>query len=208
MPRLSIRTLMAVIFLAAFGLLALRNANELWAVLTLLTAFVAACASMLRAFRPELRPWYAGYAILSATYLLLAFIPRVTSRLPTTHLFSYAYAEFLGSPIPITNAHVFWWSYSYAKDEIEHLKAMERGPGDREFDALTRMLSRLENPSDGPGRRAAFVATGHSLVALLSGLVGGTIGVWLGKRRERRESGSLQARNLSCAARSINNPPK
>jgi hypothetical protein len=188
MQRLSIRTLMAIVFLVAVGLLALRNANDLWAVLALLTALAASCASVKRAFRAEERPWYTGYAILSGAYLLLAFMPTLTSRLPTTHLLNYVYAKSLGFPVPITNAHAFWWSYSYAKDEIEHLKAMKRGPGDREFDALTRMLGRLENPSDGPKKQAAFVTTGHSLLALLSGLVGGTIGVWFYGRQERQES--------------------
>jgi hypothetical protein len=136
------------------------------------------------AFRAEERPWHAGYAILSGTYLLLAFIPCLTSRLPTTHLLNFVYAKTLGSPALITNAHGFWWSYSYAKDEIEHLKAMKRGPGDREFDALTRLLDRLENPS--PKKQAAFVTTGHSLLVLLSGLLGGTIGAWFCERRRGR----------------------
>ncbi len=166
MRRPSIRNLMAVIFLAAVGLLALRNANALWAALAFLTAFVTVCVSAAGALRGRERSWYASYAVVCGTYLLLAFTPIAELRLPTTYLLNGVYARSVGAQASMANAHRFWSSYSYAKDEIQRLKAMKRGPGDREFDALTRMLRRLESPP--PKMQAAFVATGHSLFAVRS----------------------------------------
>ena len=96
MRRQSIRNLMAVIFLAAVGLLALRNANALWAALAFLTALVAVCVSFMRAVRGGERPWFASYAVVSGAYLALAFTPIAELRLPTTYLLNGVYAKSLG----------------------------------------------------------------------------------------------------------------
>ena len=118
--------LMAVIFLAAVGLLALRNANPLWAALAFLSAFVSVWVEHhADGASEDRRPWYAGYSIASGTYLLMAFHRSRSWVCRRAYLLNGAYHG-LWAPSFGNERPWFWSSYSYAKDEIQHLKAMNK----------------------------------------------------------------------------------
>jgi hypothetical protein len=145
MRRYSIRSLMAVVILAAIGLAALRNANELWAGLMLLVALATIGVTLLGTVisRGRERTWWAGFAFFAGGYLLLAegpwFSPWLQPRLGTTHLLNELHSRLMP---PVSGDTV----------EAQQVAAAMRAAS---LDVLQRL--------------------GHSLFALLVGLAGGII---------------------------------
>ena len=92
MRRFSIRRLMAFIIVAAIGLAALRNANDLWAGMLLLVALAAVGFALMGAaiLRGKERHWWAGFAFFGGAYLALSVGPwlgdTIRPQLGTTHL--------------------------------------------------------------------------------------------------------------------------
>ena len=85
MPRISIRILMAFIFVAGVGLAALRNANEFWAGMMLLLALAAVGIAVLGGLfsRGRERAWWVGFAVFGGGYLIVSLFP-LGAELPTT----------------------------------------------------------------------------------------------------------------------------
>ena len=107
MRRYSIRTLITFVFLTAVGLAALRNANELWAGMMLLTALTAVGVAVLgAAIMPgQERCWWLGFAVFSGGYLGLTFVPVVSAeigpRLVTTTTLGFAHSQVTSrEPLP------------------------------------------------------------------------------------------------------------
>ncbi len=82
---------------------------------------------------------------------------------------------------------ILWWQHARALREVDRLKAENRGPGDRELDSAMRMLMNLETQLQGAADRRDFLRVGHSLFALLAGLLGGTIARWFYARQVKGE---------------------
>jgi hypothetical protein len=165
MRQFSIRTLMAVIVGSVVGLAALRNANELWAGITLLGAVAAVCFALMGAvmLRGTERVWCGGFVFLGGIYLACAFVPWLSG-------------EF--QPIPGTT--------QILRGLFPYLSPPTTGGT-----TTQNNVARLERQT----RRASFNRVGHSLFALFAGLAGGTGAVWFYRRRKRAElaGGETQA---------------
>ncbi len=187
MPRFLIRTLMAFIIVTAVGLAALRNADELWAGMMLLVALAALGTAILAAInlKGRARAWWQGFALFSGGYLVAAFGP-VQSHLATTQLLITMHPVITspgsGSPAYAT----FWRQRAWALAEIERLKAAGQGPYDRELSGAMNVLANLNTQLAGTPNQEEFLRVGHCLLALLSGLLGATIALWLYAKRVRQ----------------------
>jgi hypothetical protein len=195
MRRLSIRSLMSFVVVSAVGLAALRNASDLWAGMMLLAALAALGAATLGSLilRGKERCWWAGFAVFSGGYLALAVGPwfRENPRplLGTTHLLTYAQQKIHPSPV-LMNADLA--SAQTAHDtlvaQFTRLKHNMRNPNNPAIIALQASLSSVDQEITVLRRtptREQFQLVGHSLFAILAGLVGGLIGARFFDRRER-----------------------
>ena len=92
MRRLSIRAIMAVVVMSAIGLAALRNANELWAGMMLLTtlAMLGIATLGIIFLRAKERAWWAGFALFAGSYLAGTSLPWLSGtfrhQLGTTYI--------------------------------------------------------------------------------------------------------------------------
>ena len=91
---------MAFVLVSTVALVALRNANELWAGMMLLLALAAVGVAGLGAtlMCGRERAWWLGFAVFGGGYLVAALCP-VRSELATTHLLEYVQARVVGSEI-------------------------------------------------------------------------------------------------------------
>jgi hypothetical protein len=157
MRRYTIRSLMALVILAAVGLAALRSANELWAGLMLLVALATIGVTLLGTIisRGRERAWWAGFAFFAGSYLLLAegpwLSPWLRPQLGTTHLLNELHSRLM----PQVSGDTV---------EAQQVAAVTRAAS---LDVLLRL--------------------GHSLFALLAGLAGGIIAGRFRARREGAE---------------------
>ncbi len=203
MRRISIRSLMGFVVVSAIGLAALRGANELWAAVMLTIAFGAVAAAVLGAliFRERPRYGWAGFAVFSGGYLILAVGPGLSDafrpHLATTYLLTYVQEQVAAS------------SNALAKGEAERALLAKliaiRIPNSPDHVSLTKRLAALdteiekERASQTNGGRwrsllpgavdqDEFLCVGHSLFALLAGFLGGTIARWFYAKRDGAES--------------------
>jgi hypothetical protein len=202
MRRISIRTLMAFVLVSAIGLAALRNANEIWAGTMLLLALAAVGVAVMGAviLRGKERYWWLGFAVFSGGYLVAAFSP-VRSELATTHLLDYVHAKVVSSSIATFDMSRFDRSTVLYRvvtsdgavnlrtlaDSVVHSTPAE--------DLLASMVpaNRWRSMLPGAANHESFLSVGHSLFALLAGLMGGTVAVWFYVRRERAEAAAGRA---------------
>ena len=203
MRRISIRSLMGFVVVSAIGLAALRGANELWAAVMLTIAFGSVAAAVLGAliFRERPRYGWAGFAVFSGGYLILAVGPGLSDvfrpHLATTYLLKYVQAQVAAS------------SNALAQGEAERALLAKliaiRIPNSPDHVSLTERLAALdieieeERASQTNGGRwrsllpgavnqDEFLCVGHSLFALLAGFLGGTIARWFYAKGEGAES--------------------
>jgi hypothetical protein len=168
MRRFSIRALMASVVASAIGLAALRDANAMWAVIMLLVALSAIDAAILAAVLMPGRPraWWAGFAAFSGGYLVAGLSPAGL-ELSTTRALGYVHSQVLKPPEA--------WSVPQVADSASPSLAAPSVPPVNPWRAAL----------PGAADLAAFERVGHSLFALLAGLVGGTVAVFVHARRER-----------------------
>src|SRR5262249_15458768 len=106
MRRFSIRSLTAFIIVAAIGLAALRDANDLWAGILLMLALAAVAIATMGAviLRGGERYWWAGFGFLGGGYLFIALGPWLSDtfqpQLGTTHVLRYAHDRMMASASP------------------------------------------------------------------------------------------------------------
>jgi hypothetical protein len=197
MRRFSIRTLMAFVLVSAVGLAAIRNANERWAGVMMMLAMALFGVAALRAIllRGRERAWWLGFAVLGVTYLFVSLSP-LRYRLGSTHLLEYVHARVADLPIATFEISRF--------DENSILYRIVMNDGDVSVrtvansvynstpaeDLLISMVpaNRWRSLLPGAANFDAFQRVGHSLFALLAGLMGGTVGVRFWGRRERAEA--------------------
>jgi len=199
MRRFSIRSLMAFIVVAAIGLAALRNANDLWAGTLLLLALAAIGIAMMGAviLRGKERHWWAGFAFFAGCYLVLAFGPWLSSwyrsRIGTTHLLDRLRDRMFAShPEPLSDAQAddLLAEKQAIEAQIAQVRRLARNPGqDPTVRVLTRKLQaiglKLSAKQNARPRSEDFHDVGHSLFAILAGFVGGVVAVRFYVRRER-----------------------
>ena len=191
MRRFSVRSLMAFIFVCAIGLAALRNANDLWAGAMLFLALAAFAIAVLGAviLRGRERSCWLGFALFSGGYLTLTFGPgfstELTLRPVTTTALGFVHSLVAASP---SQPPVLWWQHAQLLAHVDRLKAANQGPGDPAYDSAMRMLASLETQLPEAVNQGDFVRIGHSLLALLSGLLGGTVAIWFHAKRQRSEA--------------------
>jgi hypothetical protein len=194
MRRFSIRTLMALVLVSAVGLAAIRNANELWAKVMTIVALAFVCVAVvwaiLRCGRE--RAWWLGFAVLGGVYLFVSFSP-LRYRLGTTHLLEYVHAKVAGSSIATFEISRFDQNSILYRIVTTDGGVSERTVANSVYystpgqDFLVSMAppNRWRSMLPGAVNFDAFQRVGHSLFALLAGLMGGTVAVWFYARRER-----------------------
>jgi hypothetical protein len=187
MRRISIRTLMAFVLVSAVGLAALRNANELWAGMMILVALAGLGTAILAAINlgGRERAWWQGFALFSGGYLVAAFGP-VPFHLATTQLLISMHPVITSPGTGPPVYPIFWRQRANALAQIERLKAAGQGPNDRELSGAMNMLANLNTQLAGTPNQDEFLRVGHCLFILLSGLLGGTIAMWLYAKRVRQ----------------------
>ncbi len=199
MRRFSIRTLMAFIVLAAVGLAALRNANEDWAGMMLLTALSAVGVAVLGAslMRGRERAWWLGFAVFGGGYLSLSVGPWVgdpfRQQLVTTHWIGQ-----LRDLLFESNAGALRLEKQELETELARLRqATPKFKYDPVVATMTNNLRSIQSQltaSKYAGLRYdEFQRVGHCLFAQMSGLLGGMVATWFLARRERggSDAGSL-----------------
>jgi hypothetical protein len=218
MRRFSIRSLMAFVLVSAVGLAALRNSSELWAGVMLIVVLAAVGVAVLGVviLRDRGRYWWLGFAVFSGGYLALAFGPWLSDtfrpQLGTTYLLGHLRNVMFpsaGTASRIADATTLMLEQQLlalqgAQLEIARARlglatTMERAEGHANPSAasirqeLKRILGQQAANKDAGPPPELFQRVGHSLFALLAGLVGGTVAVWFYTRRESdgSDAGSL-----------------
>lgn len=206
MRRFSILTLMAVVLVSAVGLAALRNANAPWAGGMLLSAMVSSGVAVLGAalMRGRERAWWQGFALFSGGYLVsVLLVPSLSGELGMDSLFEYLRAAMF--PIAAqAPSDLEAGALSIKERNIEvALSQLRRTASDFDTDPAAKMMAdelvyvrkKLAAKSASGPRSHDFRRVGQSLLALLAGLMGGTIAAWFHARRVRDESaaGKVQA---------------
>jgi hypothetical protein len=203
MRRVSIRGLMAFVLVSAVGLAAFRNAGELWAGMLLLAALAAVGAAVMGAviLRGSERCWCAGFAFFGGGYLALAFGPWLSdtfqSKLGTTHLLGQIYEQLHPSTSQVNgNLEVLKAALEDAVASAQRARGLARSAQDpsrvatgNRVAALNQQIATLKSSPT----RDQFERVGHSLFALLAGLVGGTLAVWFYARRDRPDMPQVRA---------------
>ncbi len=199
--RVSVGGLLVTIMFAAVGLAALRASTELWASLVNASALALLGFAILGAIlrRGTSRAFWLGFAVFGCGYLALASGPQTARRLPSTAALEWLQPLMSraprtigdrllvlrqGSPTPSTIVDIKdatwkvnfdgWTSYHdewVGPDRIAgNLPAAPRGAGTNPAPASAYFpFSGAEN----------FLLIGHSLLALLVGIVGGLVARFL-----------------------------
>ncbi len=195
MRRFSIRTLMAFVLVSAVGLAALRNANEVWAGWLLTGAFGAVATAVLGAlvFRDGPRYRWAGFVVFSGGYLALTVGPGLSDAfkpyLGTTRSLNYVQSQVTAASssrlpqLQTQRARIAQRIGSLVADDPDFISVTNR--------LATRLATldasiKQERASQISGSRwrwllpgavnqDQFLCVGHSLFALLAGLMGNMV---------------------------------
>jgi hypothetical protein len=203
MRRFSIRMLMAGIVIAALGMAALKNASAfLSGMLLLATLVVIGCAVLgATTMRGRERHWWRGFALFSGCYLALALglLPGSTVQplLGTTQMLGQLHEQM--HPAMVQVAENLITLQFERKRQTSYLESLlGRTPKSEptilglqgHLISLHQQIAALKSGATYD----QFQQVGHSLFALLSGLLGGTVAVWFYARRERAEAAAKEAR--------------
>ena len=200
MRRFSIRSLTAFIFVAAIGLAALRDANDLWAGMLLLLALATVAIAMIGAviLRGGERYWWAGFAYFGGGYLALTVGPWLSDtlqpQLGTTEVLRHAHHRMMASASPtLDDAEVAELRQRRLELRSVFMQVRGRKESDPSLIVTKRELAKVNQQlaaADAVPPFDQFQRVGHSLFTLLAGLLGGTVAVWFYMRRERASSGA------------------
>jgi hypothetical protein len=198
MRRFSIRNMMGLVVVSAIGLAALRNADAWWAGILSLLSVGAVGVAMLGAIflRGREQAWWTGFAFFAGGYLALAVGPGLSgtfqSELNTTQLLRYIHGHF--SPKAGQTAGELQIVEDSRRQLVVQIGAAYRLVRHPTTDpVIGRMIRSLEDLDDQvAGMKTGplfdqFQRVGHSLFALLAGLVGALIAGWFYTRRTRAE---------------------
>jgi hypothetical protein len=163
--RISVRNLMAFVLVSAIALAALRNAND-WSAGTMLSvALVAFGTAILGAIflRRRERARWTGFALFSGIYLALTFWPSLSdtfrAKLATGHLIREMYKSKFQTPL------------------LPKIKVTEIN--------MTSGVTKSSWVTPTKPSYEHFQSVGHSLFALVAGLLGSAVAVWFHARQTR-----------------------
>ena len=191
-PRTTIAGLIVFVTIVAVALAALRAADDAWDAgtfgLTLLILMVSVLMTVHR--RGQRRAFWLGFSLFGWAYLALSLVPSVEARLPTSKGLAYLDSQVPGRAGLVTftvslNGQPPPAGSSVAFSPQGRTLATSSPQGAvRIWNATTgRLLS-------GPGGTTEnFVRIGHSLLAVVFGLVGGRLSRWLYDKGRGREEG-------------------
>jgi hypothetical protein len=194
MRRFSVRSLMALVLVSAVGLAALRNANAFWAGLTLGLALFAVASAVVGALilRGRRRYHWAGFAVFAGGYLAVAVGPWLAEfkpKLGTTQVLSYVQSKVAESAAQFSVAPRQQQRRALLMQKIQAARAVAADPADPALTALNARLatldaniakaqvtiessSRWRSLLPGAVNQEDFLCVGHSVFALLAGLIG------------------------------------
>jgi hypothetical protein len=211
MRRFSIRSMMAFVLASALGMAALRNANEFWAGAMIMVALAAVGTAVLGALtlRGAERYGWAGFAVFSGGYLVIAFGPWPSDsskpQLGTTALLTYVRARAADTlTSPTESLPGLQLRRAQLVQRIETLAAVTRDSFEPAIVALKERLANVDvaiqraiagGPSASPWRAlrpgamhvGQFFCVGHSIFSLLAGMVGAAVARGFYARRVRTE---------------------
>jgi hypothetical protein len=182
MPKLrfNIASLLGVILVFGIGFAALRESSDLWesGVLTLMIG-VLLISILLAVHRTESRrAFWLGFALFGWAYMGLTFMPSVESRLVTTRALHY-----LDSKLPGRAMVIYSNRGTGSGTGNNQVYSIAVTAGWTQLATSSQGQVRLWNAATGKllggwsGTTENFVRIGHSLLAVVSALLGG----WLSK---------------------------
>jgi hypothetical protein len=191
--RFHLGTLVILVLVLGVSFAALRESNDAWDSGVFTLALAALLVSILIAIHrtEKRRAFWLGFALFGAAYLGLSLFSSIESRLITTKALTYLDSKVLRS---MTRADALY-DLLVVNGQPNTLY-LDKGNGTFQDVTASAGLSpgnqlavngRLSfNVSSGPTRTAVdFVRIGHSLLALIAGVVGGQLSRRLyGKGRE------------------------
>jgi len=197
MNRFTIGGLMALILVYAVGLAALRSANELWAGIMLMIALAAVGVAVLGAIclRDKHRFWWIGFAVFESGYLILAFGPwcatEIQPKLATTLLLRYVHDQAVG-PQPSISRNLarstMQTNTRPRPNSVGSINSASVTYPTYKRTASPPPFNRWRSLLPGAVNYDLFLPVGHSMFALLAGLIGGAIASWFHAMRERGET--------------------
>lgn len=174
--RFTIGGLLAVVFVSAIGVAALRSSNEGWdsAVFGLTLLTLAASLILVAQKRERARAFWLGFAIFGWVYLVASLIPPIEARLPSTKaLTKLDEVRPKASDDPTAGAVVdfvqgdAFTSTAPATGSAPARLGWSLAPG--QGNANLTFIATLKSTN------VHFVAIGHSLLALILAFLGGNI---------------------------------
>jgi hypothetical protein len=172
--RFHLGTLVIIVLFLGFGFAALRESNESWDSsvfsITLCVLFISILLAIHRL--GSRRAFWIGFALFGWTYLGLALVPSIESRLITTKALAY-----LDSGVQDAFSNTVQAGRTFSGSPKEHtIKAPFQGiilKSRKQDGALTSHYSALLGGASGRTRN--FVRIGHSLFTLLVAWLGGQL---------------------------------
>ena len=174
MRHVSILGLMNFVLACGIGTAALTASTAIWDSIVFSATLLILTASVLLAVHHR-RAFWLGFALFGWAYLVSSLIPPVEPRLLTTKGLAYLDAK-------TANRQSFPVAVAFSGNG-HSLADLEDG-SIRIWDAQTGKP--IPRPT---GSFAKFCRIGHSLLALLAGLLGGFMATWLQRRSVSRASG-------------------
>ncbi len=198
MRRLSVRDLMAFVFVSAVGLAALMNANQVWAGIMLGLALGAIATSAMGALilRGKGQYRWAGFAAFSGGYLAAAvgpYLGELKPQLGTTRFLNYVQSQVAEAATTKTTVMPTQQRRRAALlRRIQTVRAQTTGQDDPTVTALNNRLATLDanivqlqaSLQSGSRWRSLlpgaingedFLCVGHCLFTLLAGLIGSAV---------------------------------
>jgi hypothetical protein len=187
--RFNIASLLSVILVIGVGFAALRESSDLWDSGFLTLTLTALLISILLAVHrtESRRSFWIGFALFGWAYLGLSLVPSIESRLMTTKGLAYLRSKLSERSLKTnTVQHTGSWSLA-PRNQVQNPGNNAAGNDgivvSHEVWLFDRTSRRRLNGWNGTTEN--FVRIGHSLFALLLGMLGGQV-----SRRLCRSSGS------------------
>jgi hypothetical protein len=199
--RISISGMLGVVLFGAVALAALRSGSDLWVSGVYTTALgvlgFATLGAVLR--RGQARAYWIGFVFFGWSYLALANGAETRQRLLTTHLLDEVRQLMTRAPRAAGERFMVEREGQYVPAKVLEIK---NGQYKLNFDGwtsyhdewvdLSRIRTDLPSPPVGSGKTIPVIilpfpnhqVIGHSLFAVVFGVVGGYFGLYFASRRE------------------------
>jgi hypothetical protein len=181
--RFTIASLLGAVVFVALAFAALREATEFWDSAVFSATLGMLLASVLLAVHrtERRRAFWLGFALFGGAYLIASLIPPVESRLLTTQGLVY-----LDSIIPGREGPSWLGRLAISANSTDRaIRWLVSSPDGRDNasprqDAVRLWDVTIGRPLGTPFHTTeSFLGIGHSLLALLSAIIGGHLSRWL-----------------------------